>query len=452
MAPLSAEKIATLIIIERVSASISVTATLTLFTVYAFIPEFRTISNTLIFYASFANLFANVAALIGGSALSKTSGGLCQFQAFLLEMFMQSDPMWSLMMAVNVYLVFFRRWDARRLKSLSWKYAIVCYGVPFIPALFCLIYKTKAKGEMYGNATLWCWIDNDWAVVRIYSYYGPIWIYILVTFIIYIRVGWEIFTTRSALQAFGSGGQTHTTLTSSSAHKMNNRNSWRSTTSVIIPEPFTGIRTTEVEVTHTQNNLLSPAALYSQPTSGQRPGNCVEITTDIDEGHRGCLGKLVDVPRNWLINIHRRMDRIDNVKWAYTKVALLFAASILVTWVPASVNRVYGLFHQADPSFGTNVASAIVLPLQGFWNSVIFFSTSVPIIKSTWREYHRRKPTINATTISNPITDRGHLGSNFGHKEKDSESTREVLDDEMEMTSADNTRNNSISERATSSG
>jgi hypothetical protein len=220
-----------------------------------------------------------------------------------------------------------------------------------------------------------------------------------------------------------------------------------------MPEPFTGIRTTEVEVTRTQNNLLSPTTLYSPPTNGQRPGNTVEITTDIEKGHRGCLGKLHDIPAGWLTNIRRRMDRIDNVKWAYTKVALLFAASILVTWVPASVNRVYGLFHQTSPSFGTNVASAIVLPLQGFWNSVIFFSTSIPIIKSTWREYRRRKPTINVAIISNPISDRGHHGTTFGHKlEKDSESTREVLDNEMEMTSADNTRNNSISERATSSG
>lgn len=83
---LAPEEIKTLIIIERTTASVSVAATLVLITTFVFIKSFRSLSNTLIFYASFANLFANVAALIGGSALSNLEGGLCQFQGFLLEM------------------------------------------------------------------------------------------------------------------------------------------------------------------------------------------------------------------------------------------------------------------------------------------------------------------------------------------------------------------------------
>lgn len=77
---------------------------------------------------------------------------------------------------------------------------------------------------------------------------------------------------------------------------------------------------------------------------------------------------------------HHHRTGIDKVKWAYTKVALLFAISILITWVPASINRVYGLIHP-NPSFALNVGSALVLPLQGFWNTVIYFTTSLPICK-----------------------------------------------------------------------
>jgi hypothetical protein len=72
----------------------------------------------------------------------------------LVIRFMQSDPFWSCAMAVNVYLVFFRRYDAIRLKKLYWIYGLLCYGLPFIPAMFCLFYKTKKKGRMYGNATV----------------------------------------------------------------------------------------------------------------------------------------------------------------------------------------------------------------------------------------------------------------------------------------------------------
>jgi hypothetical protein len=80
------QQIRTLVIIERTTASISVVATLILLTTFCFFKQFRTLSNTLIFYASFANLFANVAALMGRDAMAYPDGAACQFQAFLLEM------------------------------------------------------------------------------------------------------------------------------------------------------------------------------------------------------------------------------------------------------------------------------------------------------------------------------------------------------------------------------
>lgn len=40
--------------------------------------------------------------------------------------------------------------------------------------------KTETKGHLYGNATLWCWVASDWDVMRIYTFYGPVWyVYIL---------------------------------------------------------------------------------------------------------------------------------------------------------------------------------------------------------------------------------------------------------------------------------
>lgn len=83
---LTKKQIDTLITIERTTACISVTSTLVLLTTFITMKRLRTLSNTLLFYASFANLFANVAALIGGSALSHPNSALCQFQGFLLEL------------------------------------------------------------------------------------------------------------------------------------------------------------------------------------------------------------------------------------------------------------------------------------------------------------------------------------------------------------------------------
>jgi len=81
---------------------------------------------------------------------------------------------------------------------------------------------------------------------------------------------------------------------------------------------------------------------------------------------------------------------MDRIKYTYTRTALLFCTSILITWVPASVNRVYGLLHPDTPSFGLNAASAVVLNLQGFWNTVIYFVTSLGIWKGILREWEEK--------------------------------------------------------------
>ncbi|KAK0111776.1 hypothetical protein ONS96_001045 [Cadophora gregata f. sp. sojae] len=426
---LTRTQVATLIAIERSTASVSVVATLILISTFIFIKEFRTLSNTLIFYASFANLFANVAALIGGSALGNVDGALCQFQGFLLEMFMQSDPLWSCAMAVNVYLVFFNRYDATRLKKLYFYYEIICYGLPFIPAMFCLFYKTKKKGKMYGNATLWCWIDTQWAAVRIYSYYAPIWLAILTTFVIYVRVGVEIFHKRSELQNVVNNTSSSTTMVSSERDKKPPN----------LPPlaPFSGLRTTDIKVTSDACSQYTPAQVCSlSPTPSiatrheKRPSDPdlyrISISSPpLPSTTFSQFSRLPPIPVHHTTSnmpyqipdtMHKRPSSTDKIKWAYTRCALLFAISILITWVPASVNRVYGLRYPTRPSFALNIGSAIVLPLQGFWNTVIYFWTSWGVCKTWWRGMRQRRSRMGRrrgrgkTRVKARVIDIVHLG------------------------------------------
>lgn len=44
--------------------------------------------------------------------------------------------------------------------------------------------------------------------------------------------------------------------------------------------------------------------------------------------------------------------------------------------VPSSVNRVYSLIHPELVTLPFTYASGVVLPLMGFWNSVIYITTS----------------------------------------------------------------------------
>ena len=88
---------------------------------------------------------------------------------------MPADAFWTLAMAVNVYLTFYFKFDAQRLRRMELSYLIACYGVPFVIALAYIFVSTPEKGRMYGNAGLWCWVAPSWDVFRIATFYGPVW-------------------------------------------------------------------------------------------------------------------------------------------------------------------------------------------------------------------------------------------------------------------------------------
>ena len=56
-------------------------------------------------------------------------------------------------MAVNVFLVFFFGANPASFRQYVWVYCLVCFGVPFIPAIVCLLYK-DSRGAVYGDATV----------------------------------------------------------------------------------------------------------------------------------------------------------------------------------------------------------------------------------------------------------------------------------------------------------
>lgn len=76
----------------------------------------------------------------------------------------------------------------------------------------------------------------------------------------------------------------------------------------------------------------------------------------------------------------------NNAAWSYTQCALLFFTALLVTWIPSTANRVYSVVNNNEVSLGLQYASAFVLPLQGFWNGLIYIFTTRRACKVLLRE------------------------------------------------------------------
>ena len=85
-----------------------------------------------------------------------------------------------------------------------------------------------------------------------------------------------------------------------------------------------------------------------------------------------------------------KLQHLDPVKLAYLRTSFVFAISILVTWTPSSINRVYSLVYPHRTSYALNLAGAVVLPLQGVWNAIIFTATSWSALKLEFQELARR--------------------------------------------------------------
>lgn len=108
-------------------------------------------------------------------------------------------------------------------------------------------------------------------------------------------------------------------------------------------------------------------------------GGGAQSSSGHGNGHGG--GKLFGRMSAGARRFGSRLRHMDPVKLAYLRTSFVFAISILVTWTPSSINRVYTLIYPDEASYGLNIAAAVVLPLQGVWNAVIYFTTSWKIFQ-----------------------------------------------------------------------
>ncbi|KAK4127467.1 family A G protein-coupled receptor-like protein [Parathielavia appendiculata] len=415
-------------IIERTCSVFSLLGSMLVIATFSLSKAFHKPINRLVFYASFGNLLTNVATLIARTFINNIDSAGCQFQAFLIQMFMPADAFWTLAMAVNVYLTFYFKFDAQRLRRMEVPYLLLCYGIPFIVALVLIFISTPEKGRMYGNATLWCWIAPKWDVFRIAIFYGPVWIVILVTFFIYIRAGRDIYKKHRQLKEFSISTTRHDAAE--------------------FPAPpedlFSSTKTTEVFVTtevidkpgaidlaplggggRRNSETLPPPkpakAAYSVTISSNRhrepfdePDGLAQGTTMTVEAQPHAAGLTRVTSHATSATVQNKTTTIatgtttltsstgnaananplrrraayeaNNATWSYTKCAILFFTAMLVTWIPSSANRVYSVVHSGQASLALEYMSSFVLPLQGFWNAIIYVVTSWGACKMLWED------------------------------------------------------------------
>ncbi|KAK8049654.1 g-protein coupled receptor [Apiospora phragmitis] len=427
---LTREQVNTIVVFERVGASLSVTGVLLLLIAFAAFKRLRTVPNTFITFASFANLGASIACLIGYAGIEAGAGSaLCQTQAFMFEMFMQSDPWWSFAMAVNVYMVFFFAANPNSFLGYWWAYFGICYGIPFIPAVWLLVARGENRVQVYGNATLWCWIDKDWSNLRIYTYYLPIWVCIVLSTCIYIAVGYYVFKQRNQLRNLslsnpagdvpvpGIQGKRYKLFSNAATMGSIATTEVTQTSTVHRPTPISSGQSRSPTAINwfdgpAEDRDQARLTLTPEQSTSHNPYHTVTRITADPAPRKSVWAHLRKAYTRWC----SKFNNMDPVKLAYLRTSFVFAISVLVTWTPSSINRVHDLINPNEVSFGINLAAGIVLPLQGVWNSVIFFSTSLTALREEIRDLRDRVKGLP----------RGHLAASAVRDERERERAVEL--------------------------
>ncbi|KKA29782.1 hypothetical protein TD95_005190 [Thielaviopsis punctulata] len=437
---LSLEQIGVIVAVERAGAILSIVGIVVVLVSFWLFKRLRTVPNLFILYASFANAGASVACVIGYDGLkSGVESSLCQTQAFLLEMFMQSDPFWSLAMAINVFLVFFFGASPSTFPKYQLIYCLLCYGLPALPAITLVFVRTDDLGRAYGDAALWCWIGPKWSFLRIWAYYIPVWICSLLSFMIYFAVGYHVFHQRNQLLNLTIGKPDRDDqATPRDGHRKSSSkvgmayHTWEIPLLISLADLTV---TTEVHIVTTQNidhsgfctlKSLPPAPpainasshlerwnhaqKYPETSAIVSPNAAIE-TTCVSTSAISAFRKSQS-NRSLVGQLREKVRRLDPVKVAYLRTSFIFAISVLVTWIPSSVNRIHDLVHPEEIHFGLSVTSAAVLPLQGVWNAIIFFTTSWDIVKE---EVLEMWPQLRGTEKTEDVLPRIHLDLNLGN-------------------------------------
>ncbi|KAH8700760.1 hypothetical protein BGW36DRAFT_292700 [Talaromyces proteolyticus] len=385
---LSDSQLSAIMAAERATSILSLIGTTFVISTFVGSRSFRKPINRLVFYAAWGNVMTNAATLVSRSGIvAGENSALCRFQGFFIQWFMPADALWTFAMACNVYLTFFRKYDASTLRNLEWKYVLMCYGLPFIPSFVYFFINSDSKGPIYGSAVIWCWVSTSWDILRIAAFYGPAWFIILITFGIYIRVGLHIFKNWRLLQNFSSADQ-HGTVDSGFEIHASKVVRITSEAANLANSPIDADADAEAAVarqSHDRGDQESERIARGAGRSYARYSVTVERGNAIPMTPITLKETLVQSTTTR----HRPRNEINNAAaWAYCKYAALYFVALIVTWVPSTINRVWTLARPESMSFGLELASAIVLPLQGFWNSIIYIAISSSLITSFIRRRH----------------------------------------------------------------
>lgn len=361
-----------LAVVERTASVLSSLGIIAIIGTFSFSRQFRNPIHRLIFINAFYSIFDVTATFI---SLSGPDAGnhsaLCQFQGFLMQMFPLADVLWTLAMALDVFLIVYYKYDSRDLRKLEPFYIVTITSLVGIPAGTFLFIHTAAKGPMYASVTLWCSISPNWVLFRIVFFYGPIWLIIFGIMMLYALVGIEIIKQRRILKNLVNDYVTldtmRTTNSASSNHFVN--------AVIQRPEPAEINANSQLHSAHLealQDRKTTPFFSIAKSSTSSSNIHPPPPSSSGDDDDRIIASEYARPPPS--SNTHTVPTRSPLSFRQYILMPLMFFVILLAVWVAPTTNRVTTFINPKFSSYPLLLAVGTTGSLRGFWNGVVFIT------------------------------------------------------------------------------
>ena len=155
--------------------------------------------------------------------------------------------------------------------------------------------------------------------------------------------------------------------------------------------PFEGIITTEIDITTSARHPPEAGKTLIQDEERLTPGlegcdyNPYSVNVGVGPIDRQRKPSAPEVFRVRSLTRNHALSETNADAWLYARVAFLFFCSLLICWVPSSINRLYSIAHPDRLVFWLNYIETLVLPLQGFFNAIVYMITSQTACRNLWR-------------------------------------------------------------------
>lgn len=139
--------------------------------------------------------------------------------------------------------------------------------------------------------------------------------------------------------------------------------------------PFANTITTEIEITYEERSIVKDAGDQGISESVLHSDQ-YEVEIQATPQQKQQESQVYQMRRMRSLTREVAESGTNPEAWLYARVAILFFLAMIITWVPASVNRIWQMADPSTVSFPLNYIESLMLSLQGVWNVIVYIITS----------------------------------------------------------------------------